>query len=111
VEWLPLLVLVLLLLCKETGRSRIAMVAGSPVLPLPVEFVPGGDGSPDLTEQLLELGLGGSGSSGRAELSVVDNCGDRDASFEAECEASPLPMYTADTGLPSFGFRADRGGI
>ena len=87
------------------------MVAGSPVLPLPVEFVPGGDGRPDLTEPVLELGLGGSGSSGRAGLLDVDNCGDRDASFEAECKASPLPMYTADTGLPSFGFTVGRGGI
>jgi hypothetical protein len=98
---------VLLLLCKEMGRSRIAMVAGSPVLPLPVEFVPGGDGRPDL---MLELGLGGSGSSGRVGLDV-DNCGDWDASFEAEYEAPPLPMYTADTGRPSFGFRTDRGVI
>lgn len=101
--------LVLLLLCKEMGRSR--MVAGSPVLPLPVEFVPGGDGRPDLTEPMLELGLGGSGSSGRAVLLDVDDCGNWDASFEAECEESPLPMYTADTGLPSFGLRVDRGGI
>jgi len=35
---------------------------GSPVLPLPVEFVAGGDGRPEL---LLRTGLGGSGRSGR----------------------------------------------
>jgi hypothetical protein len=85
------------------------MVAGSPVLPLSVEFVPGGDGSPDLTDPMLELGLGGSGSSGR--LLDVTSCGDCVASLEPEIETSVLPMYTADTGLPSFGFRTDREGI
>ena len=35
---------------------------GSPALPLPVEFVAGGDGSPEL---LLRTGLGGSGRSGK----------------------------------------------
>lgn len=58
--------LALLLLCNESGRSRIAMVAGSPVLPLPVEFVAGGEGKPDLMEPALEVGLGGSGRSGSA---------------------------------------------
>lgn len=43
------------------GR-RTAILAGSPVLPLPVEFVAGGDGRPEPTE--VE-GLGGSGRSGR----------------------------------------------
>ena len=52
----------LLLLCSETGRARTAIVAGSPVLPLPVEFVAGGDGSPDFADPTLELGLGNSGS-------------------------------------------------
>ena len=87
------------------------MVAGSPVLPLSVEFVPGGDGRPDLTEPMLELGLGGSGSSGRDGLLKVDSCGDCDASIEPEFDSSPFPMYTADTGLPSLGFRTERGGI
>lgn len=33
-------------------------------LPLPVEFVAGGEGRPDPAELLLALGLGGSGRSG-----------------------------------------------
>ena len=37
------------------------MLAGSPVLPLPVELVAGGDGNP---EPLELTGLGGSGKSG-----------------------------------------------
>ena len=52
----------LLLLCNETGLALNAIVAGSPTLPLPVEFVAGGDGNPDFAELTLELGLGGSGS-------------------------------------------------
>jgi hypothetical protein len=41
--------------------SRTAMLAGSPVLPLPVEFVAGGEGNPEPVEL---TGLGGSGRSG-----------------------------------------------
>lgn len=44
---------------------RIAMLAESPVLPLPVELVAGGDGRPESREDMLEMGLGGSGRSGR----------------------------------------------
>ena len=58
------MVLALLSLWSDTGRSR--MVAGSPVLPLPVELVAGGDGRPVFTDPTLEVGLGGSGRSGRA---------------------------------------------
>ena len=63
-----------------------------PTLPLPVEFVAGGEGNPELVEERLEAapGLGGSGRSGmldevlNAELMLVEE--------EAE------PMKTADTG-------------
>ena len=89
----------------------MAMVAGSPVLPLPVEFVAGGEGRPEPIERILELGLGGSGSSGSRGLLTVDNCGECDGSWIPEVEPAPLPMKTADTGLPSFGLRTDRGGI
>ena len=41
-----LLVLALLSLAKDSGL-RIAILPGSPVLPLPVEFVAGGEGSPE----------------------------------------------------------------
>lgn len=41
------------------------MLAGSPVLPLPVEFVAGGEGRPEPFELVLAIGLGGSGKSGR----------------------------------------------
>lgn len=45
------------------GPGRLtAMLPGSPVLPLPVELVAGGEGRPELTEL---TGLGGSGRSGR----------------------------------------------
>jgi hypothetical protein len=52
----------LLLLLNESGLSLTAILFGSPVLPLPVEFVAGGDGSPEPLE--LAPGLGGSGRSG-----------------------------------------------
>lgn len=40
------------------------MLPGSPVLPLPVELVAGGEGRPEVLVLLLEPGLGGSGRSG-----------------------------------------------
>jgi hypothetical protein len=40
------------------------MLAGSPVLPLPVELVAGGEGKPEVEAPLLDPGLGGSGRSG-----------------------------------------------
>jgi hypothetical protein len=40
------------------------MLPVSPVLPLPVEFVAGGEGSPEPFELVLAPGLGGSGRSG-----------------------------------------------
>lgn len=63
-----------------------------PTLPLPVEFVAGGEGNPELVEERFEAapGLGGSGRSGmldevlNAELMLVEE--------EAE------PMKIADTG-------------
>lgn len=87
------------------------MVAGSPVLPLPVEFVAGGEGKPEPIERMLELGLGGSGSSGSCGLLKVDSCGECNGSWLPEVEPAPLPMKTADTGLPCFGLRTGRGGI
>ena len=43
----------------------------SPTLPLPVEFVAGGEGRPDALDEVL--GLGGSGRSGRVGgVSLVD---------------------------------------
>lgn len=46
----------------------MATLAGSPVLPLPVEFVAGGEGRPELVVPTLEPGLGGSGRSGRSGI-------------------------------------------
>lgn len=74
----------LLLLCSESGLALNAIVAGSPVL-LPVEFVAGGEGSPDFDDLTLELGLGGSGSGRSGSEGGVpsiklgyaeENCGD-----------------------------------
>lgn len=90
------------------------MVAGSPVLPLPVEFVAGGEGSPDLIDPTLECGLEGSGRSGRPAGGVPSI---KLAYAEAEWERSwmlglgPFPMKTADTGRPCLILIAGRGGI
>jgi hypothetical protein len=68
--YLPLLTLLLLL---------------SPMLPLPVEFVAGGDGSPEWVEE--ELGLGGSGKSGilgEEELLEPRKIADKGRLFEKE---------------------------
>ncbi len=60
------------------------MLAGSPVLPLPVEFVAGGEGRPEPFELVLATGLGGSGKSGR---------------FGGEdMYRGSLPKYTAESG-------------
>ena len=59
---------------SEAARSRYRtareVVQWSPVLPLPVEFVAGGEGRPvcvERTEEEEPPGLGGSGSSGKSE--------------------------------------------
>ena len=65
VRLLPL-VLALLSLARESGLCRRGTLPGSPVLPLPVELVAGGDGRPESLDPRLEFGLGGSGRSGRS---------------------------------------------
>jgi len=55
----------------------------SPILPLPVEFVPGGEGRPEREEA---PGLGGSGRSGSSE------------DVEVEREVGPSPRKIADKG-------------
>lgn len=83
----------LLLLLNDSGLSRIAMLCGSPVLPLPVEFVAGGEGKPEPLE--LAPGLGGSGRSGM--LSEAPSGGVL-MLLGGVC-GCPLPMYTADRRL------------
>lgn len=56
----------------------------SPVLPLPVELVAGGDGRPEWVDEAP--GLGGSGRSGRSE------------DEEDEGTAGPSPRKIADNG-------------
>lgn len=78
VFWLLLLVLVLLSLANDKGLCLRATLPGSPVLPLPVELVAGGDGSPESLELWLETGLSGSGRSGRLPGAPLARCGDGD---------------------------------
>jgi len=61
-----------------------AIPAGSPVLPLPVEFVAGGEGSPE------PMGLGGSGRSGMV-------CGTELTLLLAGVDGV-LPIYMAERG-------------
>jgi hypothetical protein len=64
--------------CRLTA-SRL-----SPVLPLPVELVAGGEGRPECVEAVP--GLGGSGRSGSSEVDDVDEA------------AGPSPRKIADKG-------------
>lgn len=114
---LPLLTLALMLevlLLLEypglgLGRFRTAMLAGSPVLPLPVELVAGGEGKPEPKEPLLEPGLGGSGREGSpggvpfvADDSDEENCGVWacvGSGLEVEfAKTGPLPTKIMDNG-------------
>lgn len=56
----------------------------SPVLPLPVELVAGGEGRPDCVD--VAPGLGGSGRSGSSEVEVVEE------------EVGPSPRKIAERG-------------
>lgn len=107
----PKLELLLLLENAELvlGRFRTAMLAGSPVLPLPVELVAGGEGKPEPKEPLLEPGLGGSGREGSPggvpfaiEDSDEDSCGVwacARSGLEVEfAKAGPLPTKIIDDG-------------
>ena len=72
-----------------------AILVGSPVLPLSVEFVAGGEGSPE------PMGLGGSGRSGMVcgiELTLLAGVD------------GVLPMYMAESGR-SLDFMVVRGGM
>lgn len=64
--------------CRSTA-SRL-----SPVLPLPVELVAGGEGRPDCVD--VAPGLGGSGRSGSSEVEDVEE------------EVEPSPRKIADRG-------------
>jgi hypothetical protein len=86
------------------------MVAGSPVLPLPVEFVAGGEGNPDRTDPILELGLGGSGRSGNPK-DVASVWDDEDGVDCNAWELASLPRYIADIGRFCFTLSVGRGGI
>jgi len=90
------LVLLLLVLYRDSGRSRsrcrrVGLLGGPSVLPLPVEFVAGGDGKPELDV----VGLCGSGSAGRLASWAADN----------------FPRYMADVGRESLAFGTGRGVI
>jgi hypothetical protein len=82
-----------------------AMLAGSPVLPEPVEFVAGGEGKPEPTEL---TGLGGSGRSGREGTAEGPLCWLGECVLEDEDGA--LPIYMAERGR-SRDFTGGRGGI
>lgn len=64
--------------CRSTASRR------SPVLPLPVELVAGGEGSPEFVD--AAPGLGGSGRSGSSEVEEVEEA------------AGPSPRKIADKG-------------
>lgn len=94
-SYFPLIILVLFVLggCEyDAGRWRILpkLVVSSPVLPLPVELVAGGEGSPELLEEPPGLG-GGSGKSGNLLL------GD-----------GPDPKKIADSGRDLFDAKEER---
>lgn len=74
-------------------RAVPAALVGSPVLPLPVELVAGGDGRPEL---LLSTGLGGSGRSGmlwgKLEMLGVRLWADVEAELAVLELGAPFPM-------------------
>jgi hypothetical protein len=88
-----------LLPLSDSGLWRIAMLFGSPVLPLSVEFVAGGEGSPEPLE--LPPGLGGSGRSGTSGVSSIGGLvyvDDKDDGpwLYAAAVAGLGPIYTAE---------------
>lgn len=69
------------------------LLESPPTLPLPVEFVAGGEGNPELVEERFEAapGLGGSGRSGMLDEVLI-------AVFMLEEEVEVEPRKIADSG-------------
>jgi hypothetical protein len=103
---LPVCACVLWTFMGECGCLS-ATLAGSPVLPLPVELVAGGEGRPEPTEL---TGLGGSGRSGSCFAAEKEVLGWAVLGAEGEDEEAGLPIYMAERGR-SRDFNAGLGGI
>ena len=71
----------------------VLLLESPPTLPLPVEFVAGGEGNPELVEERLEAapGLGGSGRSGMLDEVLI-------VVFMLEEEVEVEPRKMADSG-------------
>ena len=71
----------------------VLLLESPPTLPLPVEFVAGGEGNPELVEERFEAapGLGGSGRSGMLDEVLI-------AVFMLEEEVEVEPRKIADSG-------------